>query len=123
MVGSTAATEISDASLRTAGWPSGRGHQTGSTTTGATALAGKPARAQTFSCELHELDSTDARGNAGTDEEVARFALVLKACERVRAMIVREELAFSNGRDGRMPIAAAVPVEEEVPVPAMVAVA
>jgi hypothetical protein len=123
VVGSTAATEISDASLRTAGWPSGRGPQTGSTTTGATALAGKPAGAQTFSCELHELDSTDARGNAGTDEEVARFALVLKACERVRAMIVREELAFSNGRDGRMPIAAAVPVEEEVPVPAMVAVA
>ena len=76
-----------------------------------------------FSCERHELDGTDARGNAVTDEEVARFTLVLKACERISAMKVREEPAFSNRRGGRMLIAAAVPVEEVVPVPAMVAVA
>jgi hypothetical protein len=76
-----------------------------------------------FSCELHKLDDTDAPGKSVTDEEVARFALVLKACERISVMKVREEPAFSNGRSGRMPIAAVVPVEEVVPVPAMVAVA
>jgi hypothetical protein len=32
-----------------------------------------------------------------TDEEIDRFALVLKECERTRALIAREEAAFSNG--------------------------
>jgi hypothetical protein len=33
-----------------------------------------------------------------TDEEIERFALVLKECERIRALIAREEAALSNGR-------------------------
>ena len=43
-----------------------------------------------------------------TDEEIERFALVLKECERIRALIAREEAAFSNGEhvDG-IPMAAA----------------
>ena len=69
-----------------------------------------------FSCERHELDGTDARGNAVTDEEVARFALVLKDCERIRAMIVREEPAFSNGQGGGLPIPSAAPAGEVAPV-------
>jgi hypothetical protein len=32
-----------------------------------------------------------------TDEEIDRFALVLKECERIRALIAREEAAVSNG--------------------------
>jgi hypothetical protein len=51
-----------------------------------------------------------------TDEEIDRFALVLKECERTRALIAREEAAFSNGEheDG-MPRAAAPP-EQRPPV-------
>ena len=45
-----------------------------------------------------------------TDEEMDRFALVLKECERIRAMIAREEAAMSNGEhDNGIPIAAARP--------------
>jgi hypothetical protein len=45
-----------------------------------------------------------------TDEEIDRFALVLKECERIRALIVREEAALSNGEhDDGIPIAAAPP--------------
>jgi hypothetical protein len=32
-----------------------------------------------------------------TDEEIERFALVLKECARIRALIAREEAALSNG--------------------------
>jgi len=47
-----------------------------------------------------------------TDEELDRFALVLKECERIRALIAREEAAFSNGEhDDGMPIVAAPPVQ------------
>jgi hypothetical protein len=53
-----------------------------------------------------------------TDEEVTRFAMVLKECERIRAMIAQEEDASSDGGSERMPIAAA-PAEGEVPVPAV----
>ena len=43
-----------------------------------------------------------------TDEELDRFALVLKECERIRALIAREEAALSNGEhDDGIPIAAA----------------
>ena len=45
-----------------------------------------------------------------TDEEIERFALVLKECERIRALITREEAALSNGEhDDGIPIAAAPP--------------
>ena len=45
-----------------------------------------------------------------TDEEIERFALVLKECERIRALIAREEAGFSNGEhDDGIPMAAAPP--------------
>ncbi len=51
-----------------------------------------------------------------TDEEIERFALVLKECERIRAMMARDEAALSDGeRDEGIPIAAAPP-EQRPPV-------
>jgi hypothetical protein len=45
-----------------------------------------------------------------TDEEIERFAMVLKECERIRALIAREEAALSNGEhDDGIPRAAAPP--------------
>ena len=44
-----------------------------------------------------------------TDEEIDRFALVLKECERIRTMIARDETALSNGDQEGIPIAAAPP--------------
>ena len=45
-----------------------------------------------------------------TDEEINRFALVLKECERIRAMMARDEAALFKGeRDEGIPIAAAPP--------------
>ena len=45
-----------------------------------------------------------------TDEELDRFALVLKECERIRVLIAREEAALSNGEhDDGIPIAPAPP--------------
>jgi hypothetical protein len=44
-----------------------------------------------------------------TDEEIDRFALVLKECERIRAMIAREEAALSDGEHDGIPMAAAPP--------------
>ena len=45
-----------------------------------------------------------------TDEELDRFALVLKECARIRALIAREEAALSNSEhDYGIPIAAAPP--------------
>jgi hypothetical protein len=46
-----------------------------------------------------------------TDEEIERFALVLKECERIRrALIARKEAALSNGEhDEGIPRAAAPP--------------
>ena len=45
-----------------------------------------------------------------TDEEIDRFGLVLTQCERIRALITREEAALSNGEhDDGIPIAAAPP--------------
>ena len=44
-----------------------------------------------------------------TDEEIERFALVLKECERIRALIARDEAALSNGERDGIPIAAAPP--------------
>jgi hypothetical protein len=45
-----------------------------------------------------------------TEEEIDRFALVLKECERIRALMAREEAALSNGEhDDGIPIAPAPP--------------
>jgi hypothetical protein len=45
-----------------------------------------------------------------TEEEIDRFWLVLKECERIRASMVREEAAVSDGEhDDGIPIAAAPP--------------
>jgi hypothetical protein len=44
-----------------------------------------------------------------TDEEIYRFALVLRECERIRAMMAREEAALSDGEHDGIPIAAAPP--------------
>jgi hypothetical protein len=51
-----------------------------------------------------------------TEEEIDRFALVLKECERIRALMAREEAALFNGEhDDGIPIAAA-PSEQRPPV-------
>ena len=51
-----------------------------------------------------------------TDEEIDRFALVLKECKRIRALMAREEAALANGEhDDGIPIAAAPP-EQRPPV-------
>ena len=48
-----------------------------------------------------------------TDEEIERFALVLKECARIRALIASEEAALSNGEhDYGIPIAAASPEQQ-----------
>jgi hypothetical protein len=44
-----------------------------------------------------------------TDEEIDRFALVLKECKRIRAMIAREDAALSDGEHDGIPMAAAPP--------------
>jgi hypothetical protein len=44
-----------------------------------------------------------------TDEEIGRFASVLKECERIRAMMARDEAALSSGEREGIPIAAAPP--------------
>jgi len=44
-----------------------------------------------------------------TDEEIDRFAFVLKECERIRAMMARDEAALSSGEREGIPIAAAPP--------------
>jgi hypothetical protein len=45
-----------------------------------------------------------------TDEEIDRFALVLKECEHIRAMIAREDAALSDGEhDDGIPMATAPP--------------
>jgi hypothetical protein len=49
-----------------------------------------------------------------TDEEIDRFALVLRECERIRAMMVREA-ALSDGEHDGIPIAVA-PSEQRPPV-------
>jgi hypothetical protein len=57
-----------------------------------------------------------------TDEEIKRFALVLKECERIRALIARDEAALSDGERDGIPIAAAPP-ERRPPVLTRVTVA
>ena len=57
-----------------------------------------------------------------TDEEICRFALVLTECERIRAMMARDEAALFTGEHGGIPVAAASP-EERPPVLTMAAAA
>ena len=57
-----------------------------------------------------------------TDEEIKRFALVLKECERIRALIASDETALSDGERDGIPIAAAPP-EQRPPVLTRVTVA
>jgi hypothetical protein len=52
-----------------------------------------------------------------TEEEIDRFALVLKECERIRTLMARKEAAVSDGEhDDGIPIAAAPP-EQRPPLP------
>jgi hypothetical protein len=51
-----------------------------------------------------------------TDEEIERFALVLKECERIRGLIAREEAALSNGEHDHGIPRAATPPEQRPPV-------
>ena len=44
-----------------------------------------------------------------TDEEIERFALVLKECERIRAMMARDDAALFNGEHDAIPVAVAPP--------------
>ena len=44
-----------------------------------------------------------------TDEEIDRFAVVLRECERIRAKMARDEAALSDGEHDGIPIAAAPP--------------
>jgi hypothetical protein len=57
-----------------------------------------------------------------TEEGLARFALVLREAERVRAQIAKDEVAArtEDGGDYSIPV---VPVEEQSLGPAMAAVA
>jgi hypothetical protein len=57
-----------------------------------------------------------------TDEEIDRFALVLRECERIRAMMARDEAALSDGERDGIPIASAPP-EHRPPVLTMVTAA
>ena len=44
-----------------------------------------------------------------TEEEIDRFASVLRECERIRAMMARDTAALSDGEHDGIPIAAAPP--------------
>jgi hypothetical protein len=44
-----------------------------------------------------------------TDEEIDRFASMLRECERIGAMMARDEAALSDGEHDGIPIAAAPP--------------
>ena len=50
-----------------------------------------------------------------TEEEIDRFASVLRECERIRAMMARDKAALSDGEHDGIPIAAA-PSEQRPPV-------
>ena len=59
---------------------------------------------------LEPTRQQSGRGADGmTDEEIDRFALVLKECERIRAMIAREDAALLDGEHEGIPMAAVPP--------------
>jgi hypothetical protein len=58
-----------------------------------------------------------------TDEEVARFALVLSETERIRARIAEDEAAARTACGGELPSLAAPPAVERPSVPAAAAAA
>jgi hypothetical protein len=51
-----------------------------------------------------------------TNDEIDRFALMLKECDRIRAIMVRDQAALSNGEHDGIPIAAAPP-DQRPPLP------
>ena len=55
-----------------------------------------------------------------TEEELSRFALVLREAARVRAQIAEEAAAGADG-GGELPLLTALPVAEEPSGPAVVA--
>ena len=79
---------------RTLGSPGGRHPQTGSTTIGATATAGRLAAVAARFDELHEPDGPVV---TMTDQEVTRFALQLREAARIRAQIAEDEAADGGG--------------------------
>jgi hypothetical protein len=50
-----------------------------------------------------------------TEEEAARFALVLRECERIRAMIAEDEAARSSGGDDSIPTGTSTGVPTGIP--------
>jgi hypothetical protein len=52
-----------------------------------------------------------------TDEEIGRFASVLKECERIRAMMARDEAALSDGEHDGIPVAVAPPEQRPPALP------
>ena len=105
MVGSTATTEISDASPRTGGSPSGRRPPTGSTTTGATALARRPAGVAAFLCGLHKVVLLPLGQRSVTTPSRTRFHSIRRAEEGSSIPICQRSRVFL-----RMPAAREPPV-------------
>ena len=58
-----------------------------------------------------------------TNEELARFALVLRECDRIRAMIAEDEAAAGADGGGELPMLAEAPAAERSSGPAVVAAA
>jgi hypothetical protein len=58
-----------------------------------------------------------------TDEEVARFALILSEADRLRAQIAEDEAAARKAADVESPLPAAPPTVEHPPMIAAVAAA
>ena len=56
-----------------------------------------------------------------TEEELSRFALVLREAARVRAQIAEDEAAAGTDGGGELPLLAALPVVEEPSAPAVLA--
>ncbi len=69
------------------------------------------------------MDGNDARGNAMTDEEIARFALVLSEADRIRSQIAEDEAAARTTGDYELPLLAAPPAVERTSMIAAVAAA
>ena len=90
-------------------------------------LRGPSHRVPPLRAIRQDQDGGEARSHrreAGdmTEEETARFALVLRECERIRAMIAEDEAARSSGGDDSIP-AVEAPAGGRYRDPAMVAAA
>ena len=58
-----------------------------------------------------------------TDEEIARFALILSEADRIRAQIAEDEAAARTAGGGELPLPAAPSAVEWISMPAAVAAA